>query len=129
MSSTDEIAYSPLLFGYSNYAQPGYRDHLLHFSTIPSINGAILGGAGLALSSTCEHPAVAADYAAFVASAEAQRGMYFDQGGQPGYRGAWLDDRVNAASNDFFHATLPTLDGAVMRPRYDGWIACRIRSA
>ncbi len=122
MSTTDEIAYSPLLFGYSNYAQPGYRDHLIRFTTIPSVSGAILGGAGLALSSTCQHPEIAADYAAFVASADVQRGIYFDQGGQPGYRGAWLDDRVNAASNDFFRATLPTLDGAAMRPRYDGWI-------
>ncbi|HVU15082.1 MAG TPA: extracellular solute-binding protein [Phototrophicaceae bacterium] len=122
MSSTDEIAYSPLLFGYSNYAQAGYRDHRIRFTTIPSIKGAILGGAGMAISSTCQHPAIAADYAAFVASANVQRGMYFDQGGQPGYRGAWLDNRVNEASNDFFRATLPTLDGAAMRPRYDGWI-------
>jgi len=122
MSSTDEIAYSPLLFGYSNYARPGYRDHLLRFTTIPSVSGAILGGAGLAISSTCKNPQAAADYAAFIASGEVQRGMYFDQGGQPGYRGVWLDPRVNAASNNFFRDTLPTLDGAAMRPRYDGWI-------
>jgi multiple sugar transport system substrate-binding protein len=128
MSTTDDIAYSPLLFGYSNYARPGYRDHLIRFTTIPSINGAILGGAGLAISTSCQHPQVAADYAAFVTSADVQRGMYFDEGGQPGHRGAWLDNRVNAASNDFFRDTLPTLDGAAMRPRYAGWIDVQDRA-
>lgn len=136
MSTSDDIAYSPLLFGYTNYARPGYRDHLVRFADIPADvnglpNGAILGGAGLAISSTCQHPEAAADYAAFVASGEAQRGMYFDTGGQPGHRGAWLDARTNAEANDFFTDTLATLDGAAMRPRYDGWIAvqdaaCRI---
>ena len=128
MSTTDEIAYSPLLFGYSNYARPGYRNHLIRFAPVPSINGAILGGAGLAISASCQHPAVAADYAAFVTSAAVQRGIYFDEGGQPGHRGAWLDARVNAAANDFFRDTLPTLDGAAMRPRYAGWIAVQDRA-
>lgn len=122
MSSTDEIAYSPLLFGYSNYARPGYRDHRVRFTTIPGVTGAILGGAGLAISTTCAHPEAAADYAAFVTSGAVQRGMYFDHGGQPGHRAAWLDARVNAASDDFFTDTLPTLDGAAVRPRFDGWI-------
>ncbi|MCC6802233.1 MAG: extracellular solute-binding protein [Anaerolineae bacterium] len=136
MSTTDEVAYSPLLFGYTNYARPGYRDHLVRFANIPADisgkpNGAILGGAGLAISSACQHPDAAADYAAFVASGEVQRGMYFECGGQPGYRGAWLDARTNAEASDFFAGTLATLDGAALRPRYDGWIAvqdaaCRI---
>lgn len=128
MSMTDEIVYCPLLFGYSNFARVGYRDHLIRFTNIPLgtggvPRGAILGGAGLAVSSRCAHPEVAADYAAFVASADVQRGMYFDHGGQPGYRGAWLDARTNAAANNFFSDTLATLDLAAMRPRYDGWIA------
>ncbi len=128
MSTGDEIAYSPLLFGYTNYARPGYRDRLVRFANIPADangapRGAILGGAGLAISRQCAHPEAAADYAAFVASGDVQRGIYFASGGQPGYRGAWLDDRCNAEANDFFRDTLATLDGTAMRPRYDGWIA------
>jgi len=128
MSTTDEIVYCPLLFGYSNYARPGYRRHLIRFTNIPvdgtgAPRGAILGGAGLAISARCPHPDIAADYAAFVASAEVQCGMYFDSGGQPGYRGAWLDARTNAEANNFFTDTLATLDLAAMRPRHDGWIA------
>ncbi len=133
MSATDEIAYCPLLFGYSNYARPGYRDHLVRFTNIPAAadgtpRGAILGGAGLAISSSCAHPQVAADYAAFVASADVQRGMYFACGGQPGHRGAWLDAQTNAEANDFFLDTLPTLDLAAMRPRFAGWIAVQDRA-
>jgi multiple sugar transport system substrate-binding protein len=133
MSMTDEIAYCPLLFGYSNYARPGYRDHRIRFTNIPldpdqKPRGAILGGAGLAISSRCAHPALAADYAAFVASPDVQRGMYLDSGGQPGYRGAWLDAHVNGVANGFFSDTLATLDLAAMRPRYDGWIAVQDRA-
>jgi multiple sugar transport system substrate-binding protein len=128
MSTTGEIIFCPLLFGYSNYARPNYRPHLIRFTNIPPAadgtpSGAILGGAGLAVSSRSAHPEVAADYAAFVASAEVQSGIYFAQGGQPGHRAAWLDRNVNAEANDFFLDTLQTLDHAAVRPRYDGWIA------
>ena len=36
MSTTDEIAYCPIAFGYSNYARPGYRRAPIHFTNIPS---------------------------------------------------------------------------------------------
>src|SRR5206468_7147284 len=58
MSSSDEIAYCPLGFGYSNYARNGYRSKLISFSSIPSSGrgpvGATLGGAGIAISKTCK---------------------------------------------------------------------------
>ena len=100
MSTGDEIVYSPLLFGYSNYARAGYREHLMRFANIPvdpdgKPRGAILGGAGLAISRSCQNPAAAADYAAFVVSGRVQSGMYFDSGGQPGHRSAWLDEQTN----------------------------------
>jgi multiple sugar transport system substrate-binding protein len=128
MSATDEIVYCPLLFGYSNYARPGHRPALIRFTNIPAAadgipRGAILGGAGLAISSRTAHPEIACDYAAFVASADTQRTIYFDHNGQPGHRRAWLDPRLNAATNNFFLDTLPTLDHAALRPRYTGWIA------
>ncbi len=133
MSTTNEIVYCPLLFGYSNYARAGYRNNVVRFANIPfdssgEPRGAILGGAGLGISSRCTHPTIAADYAESVAKAEVQSGMYFDEGGQPGYRGAWLDKHTNAGSNNFFVDTLATLDKAVMRPRYNGWIAVQDRA-
>ena len=89
MSSTDEESYCPWLFGYSNYARTGYSALQCHFTNIPTLNGglskgAILGGTGLAVTSRCANPSVAADYASFVASAECQKSVYFESGGQPG---------------------------------------------
>lgn len=127
MSTTDEVMYCPLAFGYSNYARPGYRPKRVRFTNIPLgiddlPSGAILGGAGLALSSRCREPEAAAHYAAYVASPLVQRTIYFDNAGQPGHRGAWLDDEVNQSSSGFFADTLATLDNAYLRPRHDGYI-------
>jgi multiple sugar transport system substrate-binding protein len=130
MSSTDEVAFIPLLFGYSNYGRPGFREHLVRFTGVPALGGGesrggVLGGAGIAISSHTPHPQAAADFAAFVASPEVQRGVYFASGGQPGHRAAWLDDMVNTASSDFFRDTLTNLDRAYLRPRYHGFMECQ----
>ena len=127
MSSTDEVSYCPWLFGYSNYARTGYASFQCQFTNIPTLNGglskgAILGGAGLAVTSKCENPSVAADYASFVASAECQRSVYFESGGQPGNIEAWRDPAVNRVSNNFFLNTLETLTHSYLRPRYPGYI-------
>jgi multiple sugar transport system substrate-binding protein len=134
MSASDEVAYCPLLFGYSNYSRPGFRPKVLHFAGIPSArageqHGAILGGTGLAVSQRCGQKDVAADYCAYVAGAPVQRGLYFDSGGQPGHRAAWTDPRVNAACHDFFRNTLDTLDRAYLRPRFDGYMGIQGRAA
>lgn len=127
MSSTDEVSYCPWLFGYSNYARTGYASFQCQFTNIPTLNGglskgAILGGAGLAVTSKCANPSVAADYASFVASAECQKSVYFESGGQPGNIEAWRDPAVNRASNGFFLSTLETVTHSYVRPRYPGYI-------
>jgi multiple sugar transport system substrate-binding protein len=127
MSTTDEIAFVPMLFGYSNYARPGFRPSLVRFTGVPTIDGSesrggVLGGAGVAISARTAHPEVAAAYAAYIASPDVQRSVYFRAGGQPGHRAAWLDEAVNAASSDFFTDTLDALDRAYLRPRYLGFM-------
>ncbi|MFN8377455.1 MAG: carbohydrate ABC transporter substrate-binding protein [Anaerolineae bacterium] len=129
MSSTDEIVYCPLAFGYSNYGRPGYASKLLNFANTPkqspASKGAILGGTGYALSARVQDAAAlsaAVDYGKFVASGDVQEGLYFTSGGQPGHRQAWLSDAVNAQCNGFFHDTLGTLDHAYLRPRYYGYM-------
>lgn len=134
MSTTDEIAFVPLLFGYSNYGRPGFRPNIVRFTGVPTIGGGesrggILGGAGVAISAGTKHPEAAAAYAAYVASPGVQRGVYFDGGGQPGHRAAWIDERVNAASSSFFADTLANLDRAFLRPRYNGFMAAQEHSA
>ena len=82
-----------------------------------------LGGAGIAVSALTQDKEAAVDYARFTASAEVQKGLYFEAGGQPGHRSAWTDLTINRACNDFFQDTLTTLDEAILRPRYPGYMA------
>jgi multiple sugar transport system substrate-binding protein len=51
-----------------------------------------------------------------------QSGIYFEAGGQPGHRTAWVDVEVNRQSGGFFEKTLRTLDEAYVRPRFDGYL-------
>jgi multiple sugar transport system substrate-binding protein len=133
MSTTDEIAFCPLGFGYSNYARPAYRRFPLHFTNIPSHGrgsaGAVLGGAGLAISARCKEISTAVEYAAWVASSECQRTLYVQSGGQPGNRKAWIDPEVNNTCNHFFEATLATLEQAYVRPRFPGFVEFQTRAS
>jgi multiple sugar transport system substrate-binding protein len=124
MSSTDKAAYCPFAYGYSNYARPHYGKSPIDFGGLIAIDGhekcrSTLGGAGLAISRTSNNVEAAACYAAFVASPDVQKGIYFDAGGQPGHRAAWIDPEVNRRSGGFFEHTLETLDEAYLRPRFD----------
>lgn len=121
MSSADDVVYCPLTFCYTNYSRQGYQPHLLTFTTIPGVRGAILGGTGFAVSSRCAHPQAACDYGAWLCSAAVQRGCYVEAGGQPGNVIAWRDAAANALTNNFFANILPTLEQSYVRPRHDGF--------
>jgi multiple sugar transport system substrate-binding protein len=127
MSTLNQFAYCPLGYGYTNYSRDGYRPHLLHFTNIASLDnagprGSCIGGTGIAVSSRSKAIDVAVDYAFWIASAECQRTLFFDSGGQPGNAVAWEDDHCNAVAHDFFRATRATLDAVYVRPRYDGYM-------
>lgn len=119
--------YCPMAFGYSNYSREGYCDHPLTFGNVlrgPSGNQlrTTIGGAGIAISKTCRDVNAALDYVQYVTSASCQRTLYFDSGGQPGHRSAWLDEKINQSSRNFFQNTLETLDDSYTRPRYKGYM-------
>jgi multiple sugar transport system substrate-binding protein len=126
LAAGDRWAYSPLLYGYTNYSRTGFRDNRLRYVDIPSgaggVAGSVLGGAGVAVSARSPHRAAAIDHAFWLASAEVQRGPYFDGGGQPGNAVAWDDDRANDLTLDFFRGTRATLEGAYVRPRHAAYI-------
>lgn len=127
LTARDDLAYCFSAYGYSNYARPGYARRPLKFTTMVTFqNGAhfrsTLGGAGLAISARCRHKEAAVDYAAYVAGPDCQKTVYAENGGQPGHRAAWLDARVNDMCGGFFRDTLPDLDRAFLRPRYDGYL-------
>lgn len=127
LSRRDDYVYCPFAYGYSNYSRAGYSDHVLTFADMVDIDGrgrcqTTLGGTGLAISSRCQNLEAARDYAMFTASAEIQRTLFFENGGQPGHRSAWEDAEVNRRSNDYFRNTLPALDRAYLRPRFPGYL-------
>lgn len=121
LSESDRWVYSPLLFGYTNYSRAGFRPNRLKYVDIPAgaqgVDGSLLGGAGIAVSARTRHPDEAIAHAFWLDSAEAQEGVYYDGGGQPGNAVAWESDRTNADSLDFFRGTRRTLEGAYLRPR------------
>jgi multiple sugar transport system substrate-binding protein len=125
MTSTDEIAYCPFAYGYSNYSRNGYARKTLHFHDIITLYGedrcrSTLGGTGLAVSSSCKHIDQAIDYVTYVASGVCQNTVYFENGGQPGHLKAWKDEHVNYQTRNYFSSTLPALQRAFLRPRYHG---------
>ena len=127
LADSDDAAYCPFAYGYSNYSRPGYAASVLCVGGLVTLNGqtlrSTLGGAGLAISRFCRHPDWALAYAEFVANPGTQMTLYAQSGGQPGHRAAWTDTSLNAATNNFFRNTLPTLDAAWVRPRFPGFIA------
>jgi multiple sugar transport system substrate-binding protein len=136
LSTSDQWAYAPLLFGYTNYSRVGFRPGRLKYIDMPSrgtgaggtgaggsgITGSLLAGAGIAVSATALDLHAARAFALWLASAEVQRGVYFDEGGQPGNATAWSDPRLNAETWDFFIGTRASLDGAYLRPQLPGFI-------
>lgn len=125
MTLTDEIAYCPWAYGYSNYAREGYARKLLQFHDLISLDGSrqfisTLGGTGLAISASCRHIDIAAQYLEFANSGDCQRRLYTDNGGQPAHLSAWQDVHTNQITNNYFSATLPALQRAFLRPRYHG---------
>jgi len=125
MTKTDEIAYCPFAYGYSNYSRNGYSRKALHFHDMISLDGktnlrSTLGGTGLAISSKCTEMEVAVAYAGYVGSPECQQTLFFESGGQPGHLAAWKNEEVNRQSQQYFKNTLPALERAFLRPRYHG---------
>lgn len=125
-------AYSPFAYGYTNYSRKGYCRFALNFIDAPGVHaaeptGTVLGGTGIAVSAASKHREIAADYAFWIASADCQKGLFFEAGGQPGNAVAWEDEACNAATRDFFRATRRTLDTAWLRPRYDGYMGFQDR--
>ena len=126
LADSKSVAYCPFAYGYSNYSRAGYAANSLRTGGLVTLNGSplrsTLGGAGIAVSRACKHAEEALAYARFTASPLMQRTLYAYAGGQPGHRSAWLDPSLNAATGNFFSATLETLDAAWMRPRFPGFI-------
>lgn len=127
MSCETDIAYAPMQFSYTNYSRVGFRNNLLKFANTPRWDnakfGAVVGGAGIAVSRQCEAPNEAAHYAAWLCSAQIQSGLYTAENGQPANIEAWKNKQANSITQQFFLDTLQTLEDGYIRPRFAAWPA------
>jgi multiple sugar transport system substrate-binding protein len=126
MTSTSDAIYCPYGFGYSNYSRLK-NSVRLRFTNAPAAGnvgcaGTMLGGTGVAVSAKSSHQEEAIRYAKWLVSEEHQRGAYFRGGGQPASLAAWTDSIIDAEAGQFFSGTLPTLQSAYVRPRFDGFV-------
>lgn len=112
----------PLIYGYVNYATRG-----VGFADAPrgpdGRIGSTLGGTGIGVSKRCVVTPELLDHLRWLMSGTTQRAFIHQHDGQPALRTAWQDAVVNAATGNFFAATLATVEQALLRPRHDGAIA------
>lgn len=126
MSSTNDYWYCPFAYGYSNYARKNYASHQLTYDDVVRFLGnrfsTTLGGTGIAVSAYSRHVNDAVHIAAMLTSESIQKGLYVDHGGQPAHVKAWQCTHANAIASDYFNNTLPALQAAFVRPRYNGYL-------
>jgi len=130
LTTTDEIACVPLTYGYSTYSSSAERP--CRFTDVPGVGGvprgAVLGGAGLAVSAASSQPSPAAEFAAWASGGEAQREIVARTGGQPGHRSAWDDPELDRISGGFYSGTRASIDNAWVRPRGEWWPALQLEA-
>jgi multiple sugar transport system substrate-binding protein len=127
MTTTDDYCYCPFAYGYSNYARMGYAKNILQYTDLVNFKNygklkSTLGGTGLSVSASSNNKKWAVQFAEWIVSPEIQSSFYAEHSGQPGHRSAWIDTRINSCCNNFFINTLPALERAYMRPRYNGYL-------
>lgn len=125
LSTTDEFACSPCLFGYVNYTKAGFRKHQVSYFDLPLCEGfsrprGILGGAGIGVSAKTKNPETAIEFAQWITSQTVQSGVYLANNGQPANRHTWLEQGTAPEMAGFFKGGLRTIDNAWTRPR-DVW--------
>jgi multiple sugar transport system substrate-binding protein len=134
MSTSDDIAYCPITYGYSTYAMTGYAPSRLRFGDLADrrgapASGAILGGAGIGVSARSRQPERAAEIVGWLTSSEVQSTLYAQFGGQPAARAAWDDPLQDRIAGGFYSDTRAGMEACFHRPNRPGFHAFQAASA
>ncbi|WP_306142852.1 extracellular solute-binding protein [Roseibium sp. MMSF_3412] len=132
MSATEDVILVPLIFGYVTYAQSRPGGAPLAFSDTlrkPDGAGGVLGGTGIGFTRRRAPDRALLAHIAWLMKPDTQSGMIPNFGGQPSARSAWQDPAVDAAWGAFYSGTLATAENALLRPRFDGYIAFQTKAA
>lgn len=127
MSSTDEFAYCPFAYTYSNYSRAGFASKHVRFADPVALAEdlpmrTVLGGTGLAISARCPAIDIALEYSLYVSGRTCQSTLYGVCGGQPARHSAWENDELNRLTDGFFRRTIGSIQRACVRPRYAGYV-------
>ncbi len=114
MSEDARARYCPFVFNYLHYTVAHKAATTVRLVSPPAVT-ALLGGAGLAVSSACSRPDAARAFAEWVCGPDVQSGGYFEAGGQPGHPAFYLEN------SDI--VPLDALRNAYVRPTSAGWPA------
>lgn len=127
LTGSDQYAYCPFAYSYSNYTRSSFVDKPLKFGNLIELNGkplrSILGGTGIALSSSCKEVDLALGFSLYCATAHVQSNIYLYAGGQPARKEAWLAEQLIPFTGGFFADSYPSHEEAIVRPRYNGYVA------
>lgn len=121
MIAADDIVYCPAVYGFATYGE-ALRRRRLAFAAFPGVAapfeaGTALGGAGVAVTSACADPRIAASYLRYLIAPSTQLGVLAAHSGQPAAVEAWSDAPTDARFGGYFSAVRATLASAWTRPR------------
>lgn len=124
MTSTDDIAYIPLVYGYVGYADLR-RERTVRFGPAPEgirgTTGSTIGGTGIAVSTRCTVTPELRRHLVWLLDDATQAGFIADHDGQPSVAAAWTSERVNAPVDGFYRRTRKTIESSWVRPRFAGF--------
>lgn len=127
MATTHTIALIPLVFGYVNYSQPSSLASQLVFRDAPvgAANkppGSVLGGTGIALTKRGQPNPDLLEHLTWLMNDKTQTRFIPAHAGQPSARQAWHNAELNQQYAEFYKRTENTIENALVRPRFDGYI-------
>jgi multiple sugar transport system substrate-binding protein len=123
----EDIACSPLLFGYVTYSARRDGARRVEFRDAPALTadgppGTVLGGTGLAISARRPFDVRLLDQVRACMDEYAQATVIPGAGGQPSAVTAWESPAVNDQWLGFYSRTRRSIECAWRRPRFPGWI-------
>ena len=126
MTTSDEIAYCPLTYGYATYGEADYGTRRLSFGPFPGLvapftAGTLIGGAAVGVAAHCGNRPAAMRYLSFLMEGSTQDEIFGRHHGQPATASAWQDPALDARFNGYFSNVSETLRTAAVRPRFRGY--------